>query len=303
MDYLENALSGFDGLETFDPQSPFAKVQRPTSQYISNNKKSDARITLRIKNTTNETKRIELFNSVNSITKVPNGAVYNTTTGGEVKPLSVSTFASILATFGYVNRAQGTLTHTAGVLQDIDALQTTAYFDDNSGNLIYNYGLPALYATSAGITGGYWGASGANQVDVAGFNMTKTVGTVAEGAVIISCDQMNYRRFLDNTSTMLLLVREVKMQVNNADQFKNGWEFVYYGDLGSNSNDTLEPNNWLMPENYQTNVIDIKQQMWIDKNTAIYMNVEPDADFSLIFSISAYRDNAVSAGKLQALKA
>jgi hypothetical protein len=281
--------SGMDGLSTFDPSSPFAKGSRSVAQFENKTaqKLKDAVITLRIQNKSASTKTVELFNTIKHITKVPNTAIY----GSVVRPLSINTLVGVLSSLIQSNNDSLSVNNPK-VVTSLLPLRGVAFWDDLTGNLVYNYGLPQDYDLTAGANGVYNVSGGATQV-VSTAVMSNTLGAVSTDQMIVSCSQLPYRQLVDNLGTMILNIRQWKIQTSSENQIKNAFRPYLYGDLGVVTNDSFEPSEFFQPENQQTKLINMTRQMWVDKNTAIYIDVEPLEDMQITLNVSAYRDNAL----------
>lgn len=279
-----NNFESMDELQTFDPASPFARNVRASSEFQNKSKSllKDAVITLRVQNKTGQTRTVELFNTIKHITKVPNTAIY----GSVVKPLSISTIASFLTTIMRQNNA----TLIAGKINagnvSTDPLAGVAFWDDNTGNLIYNYGAHREYEY--------------NLVDhvVQGLNLTSSLtfdvlGAVPNDQMTVSCAQMPYRQLVDNLASMVLSIRQWKIQTSSENQIKNAFRPYLYGDLGVVTNDSFEPSEFFQPENQQTKLINMTRQMYVTKNTAVYIDIEPYEDMQITLNVQAFRDNGL----------
>lgn len=277
-------MEGMDELSTFDPASPFARNVRASSEFQNRTKDKlkDAVITLRIQNKTNEVRTVELFNTIKHITKVPNTAIY----GAVIKPLSISTIASFLTTLMRQNNAALIAGKINAGNVSTDPLAGVAFWDDSTGNLIYNYGANReyLYNTQDYTVQG---------LDVRSSLTSDVLGAVPTDQMVVSCAQMPYRQLVDNLASMVISIRQWKLQTSSENQIKQAFRPYLYGDLGVVTNDSFEPSEFFQPENQQTKLINMTRQMYVNKNTAVYIDVEPFEDMQLTLNVSAFRDNGL----------
>jgi hypothetical protein len=277
-------MEGMDELSTFDPASPFARNVRASSEFQNRTKDKlkDAVITLRIQNKTDQVRTVELFNTIKHITKVPNTAIY----GSVIKPLSISTIASALATM-VSNQQTAVLDDRHPFVTLLNPLDGTAFFDDTTGNLIYNYNDTRPFgATLTNIT-----LDGVASRTIQISDVLNTSPSTSE--MIVSCAQMPYRQLVDNLGSMVLSIRQWKLQTSSENQIKQAFRPYLYGDLGVVTNDSFEPSEFFNPENQQTKLINMTRQMYVNKNTAVYIDVEPYEDMQLTLNVSAFRDNGL----------
>jgi hypothetical protein len=277
-------MEGMDELSTFDPASPFARNVRASSEFQNRTKDKlkDAVITLRIQNKTDQVRTVELFNTIKHITKVPNTAIY----GSVIKPLSISTIASALATM-VSNQQTAVSDDRHPFVTLLNPLNGTAFFDDNSGNLVYNYSDTRPFgATNTNIT-----LDGIASRTIEISDVLNTSPSTSE--MVVSCAQMPYRQLVDNLGSMVLSIRQWKLQTSSENQIKQAFRPYLYGDLGVVTNDSFEPSEFFNPENQQTKLINMTRQMYVNKNTAVYIDVEPFEDMQLTLNVSAFRDNAL----------
>ena len=277
-------MEGMDELSTFDPASPFARNVRASSEFQNRTKDKlkDAVITLRIQNKTSQVRTVELFNTIKHITKVPNTAIY----GAVIKPLSISSIASVLATMSYAqNTAVADNRHPFVI--NLNPLNGVAFWDDNTGNLIYNYEQTRPFGTTL------------NNISLDGVD-SQTISVLdglnpspSSTEMVVSCAQMPYRQLVDNLASMVISIRQWKLQTSSENQIKQAFRPYLYGDLGVVTNDSFEPSEFFQPENQQTKLINMTRQMYVNKNTAVYIDVEPFEDMQLTLNVSAFRDNGL----------
>lgn len=279
-----NNFESMDELQTFDPASPFARNVRASSEFQNKSKSllKDAVITLRIQNKTDQTRTVELFNTIKHITKVPNTAIY----GSVIKPLSISTIASVLATI--VNNVQtGVSDARHPFVTALTALNGTAFWDDASGNLVYNYADTRPFgSTVTNIS-----LDGIDSQTIAIDSVLNTSPSTTE--MVVSCAQMPYRQLVDNLASMVISIRQWKIQTSSENQIKNAFRPYLYGDLGVVTNDSFEPSEFFQPENQQTKLINMTRQMYVTKNTAVYIDIEPNEDMQITLNVQAFRDNGL----------
>lgn len=286
-------MEGMDELSTFDPASPFARNVRASSEFQNRTKDKlkDAVITLRIQNKTDQVRTVELFNTIKHITKVPNTAVY----GGTIKPLSISTIASLLATISY-NANNALSDSKIPVFRNLAPLNGTAFWDDATGNLVYNYDQTRPFGTTVSnqninaIVNGDPGEAITVQTTDVQDALNPTPSTTE---MIVSCAQMPYRQLVDNLASMVISIRQWKLQTSSENQIKQAFRPYLYGDLGVVTNDSFEPSEFFQPENQQTKLINMTRQMYVNKNTAVYIDVEPFEDMQLTLNVSAFKDNGL----------
>lgn len=279
-----NNYESMDELQTFDPASPFARNVRASSEFQNKSKSllKDAVITLRVQNKTNETRTVELFNTIKHITKVPNTAIY----GSVIKPLSISTIASFLTTLMRQNNAALIAGKINAGNVSTDPLAGVAFWDDNTGNLIYNYGANREYNyTTQDYT--------VQGLDVRSSLTSDVLGAVPTDQMLVSCAQMPYRQLVENLASMVISIRQWKIQTSSENQIKNAFRPYLYGDLGVVTNDSFEPSEFFQPENQQTKLINMTRQMYVTKNTAVYIDIEPNEDMQITLNVQAFRDNGL----------
>jgi hypothetical protein len=166
-------------------------------------------------------------------------------------------------------------------------LDGTAFFDDTTGNLIYNYNDTRPFgATLTNIT-----LDGVASRTIQISDVLNTSPSTSE--MIVSCAQMPYRQLVDNLGSMVLSIRQWKLQTSSENQIKQAFRPYLYGDLGVVTNDSFEPSEFFNPENQQTKLINMTRQMYVNKNTAVYIDVEPFEDMQLTLNVSAFRDNGL----------
>jgi hypothetical protein len=277
-------MEGMDELSTFDPASPFARNVRASSEFQNRTKDKlkDAVITLRIQNRTSVVRTVELFNTIKHITKVPNTAIY----GSVIKPLSISTIASFLTTLMRQNNAALIAGKINAGNVSTDPLAGVAFWDDLTGNLVYNYGANREFNYN---TQDYT----VQGLDVRSSLTLDTLGPIPNDQMLVSCAQMPYRQLVDNLGAMVLSIRQWKLQTSSENQIKQAFRPYLYGDLGVVTNDSFEPSEFFNPENQQTKLINMTRQMYVNKNTAVYIDVEPYEDMQLTLNVSAFRDNGL----------
>lgn len=286
-----NNFESMDELQTFDPASPFARNVRAASEFQNKSKSllKDAVITLRIQNKTAFTRTVELFNTIKHITKVPNTAIY----GSVVKPLSISTIASLLATISY-NASQSLGSERTPFVTALAPLSGVAFWDDATGNLVYNYESPRPYGAQVFQSSIELTTDAMTLVKVDNYSILEGLNPMPSTTeMVVSCAQMPYRQLVDNLASMVLSIRQWKIQTSSENQIKNAFRPYLYGDLGVVTNDSFEPSEFFQPENQQTKLINMTRQMYVTKNTAVYIDIEPYEDMQITLNVQAFRDNGL----------
>jgi hypothetical protein len=273
LDFLDGetfdpTTDNLDGMETFDPKGAIIDQNRKNRGIFNGTVGKDGIITLRVKNRTANRKKFELFNSLKSISKIPNSSQYDLF--GNYVPLSSGYIAANLG-------LQGVDPPIASSNEYI--LPDFALFNDASGSLVYVDA--ALFKSPVG--------TAIKAVLNAGGNINWDL----YADVIVSCQQLPYRQLVDSFQSMVWRVSKTKLQASSENQIKNAFNFEYFSPLGGSEKNSFEPSEFFLPQNQQTKVIDIPYKYEVDANTAIYVELEPNEDLQITFFIRAFRNNAV----------
>lgn len=271
-------LNSFDD---FDPKGGLVDQYRNPAQRgkFDATKGLEGIITIRMQNKKNQQLRIELWNTLKHITKIPNPAQYSGISAG-------SNFVPVSG--GYSIAALGILMN-----QSITAYGTVynvppfAVFNDFDGSLCYVAGTVFTNPVSFALI--QTELQNGNEIDWRTY-----------ASAIVSCSQLPYRQLVDAFIAMVWRINQTKVQTSSDNQIKQAMAFVYYSPLGGIENNSLEPSEFFQPENQQTKLVNINKKYEIDANTAIYITLEPLEDMQHTLRVEAFRNNAVLWGGRQA---
>jgi hypothetical protein len=112
--------------------------------------------------------------------------------------------------------------------------------------------------------------------------------------VEISCQQVPYRRLLEDCKDMVLKVNLTRINYNDTNGKNNDLRFKKYKSFAEEDNNSISPLTYFDPKQFQSLIVDIPEVYYIDKMTGLYMDVEPLADVALNFFIVAYRNNGLA---------
>jgi hypothetical protein len=264
---LENL--GYDPtqIESFDPTGAIVDEKNPgqRGKFKSQGIGKDAIFTLRLKNNTASQKKVELFNPIAGITNISNDSQY--ANYGAYQPFTASSIINKMSAIAIGAEGGG-----AGQESAI-AFGAIAIFNDLNGDLCY---LPTF--TTA-------------QYAAAPLLATNTIADA-----YVRCNQVPYKRFLADLQDLVLDIRRTKMQFSSDAQLYNPIDFQRIKTFGGAESNTLEPSEFFNPENNQDRVINIDRQYYVDKQTALYIILEPNEDMLMTFFCKMYRNNGIVIG-------
>lgn len=256
-----------DELQNFDPTGIIVDETNPLGRgkFQAAGLGKEAIFTIRIKNNDNATRRVELFNALNSIVEIPNDSEYVATAPVNGYPFRPFTSSGIL---GLLSRV-AVDPETGGPENEGDVIvPSIAIFNDLSGDL--------CYVQSKTLT--QWNAN--------------PLGAQDQNANIwVKCSQVPYKRLLADCKDLVLAIRMMKIQFASENQKKNALELTRVKSFGGSESNTLEPSEFFKPENQQSLVIDIPRDFYIDKATGIFFDLEPLEDMQITFFCKMFRNN------------
>lgn len=256
-------------IESFDPTGAIVEELNPNNRgkFTSAGKGKDAVFTIRVVNQTSSRKRVELFNSLNSIVKIPNDSEYTATapvTNFPYRPFTSSGLLNILGQLAVDPEGSSSGQESAILVPSV------ALYNDLNGDLCYVTQQTLATWQSAGLTSQNAGAD-----------------------MWVRCNQIPYKRLVEDLSSLVLKVNKTKMQFASANQMKNALEFVRVKSFGGIESNTMEPSEFFKPENNQSLLVDIPRSYYIDKATGIFFDLEASEDMQITFSVTMYRNNGV----------
>lgn len=273
-----------DGTRAFDPRvGVIGETPKPGRGVFTAKKNTDGIITLRLQNFTNSQKRVEIFNFLRHITKVPANDQYSKVAAPLYQPLNTSYSEKAFLALSY--SLENELLACAGAA-NYAAFQVALGTAAARFGEIYNPSLKPFAVFDEDGSLRYISTTNYANIPTQGF-------TDAITDAKITAAQMPYSTLVSDTESLVLLIRQIKMLVKNASQFYNSLDVVRYSSLGAVLTDNYEPSSFIQPENQQSLVINMNKNVVVDSQTAIYVTLEPNEDVQLNLSISAYRNNAV----------
>ena len=265
---FDPTIDSLDGMDSFDPKGSIVDMNRRDRGIFNAQKGKEGIITLRVKNNVNQKRRVELFNALKHITKIPNPSQYAVT--NNYVPVSNGYIAAYLGVTGVTPPQTGINEYK---------LPDFTLFNDFTGTHVYVDS--DLFSSTPGAALKFVLNSGGN------------VNWDLYSDVTVGCSQLPYKQLLDSFNNMVWRVNKTKLQTSSENQIKNAFDFVYYSPFGGQENNSFEPSEFFLPSNQQTKVIDIPKKYEIDANTAIYVDLEPNEDLQITFFVSAFRNNAI----------
>lgn len=119
--------------------------------------------------------------------------------------------------------------------------------------------------------------------------ITYTTGA-ADDKIVISCQQNPYPILLEATRTDILRAQGVRLSLSDATavaQFSEQFNVVKRSMTGRSVNDSLTPDQYKQPTQFQTGIVDLPVSITVDKETTITQGIIAQANFSVSFSFFA----------------
>jgi hypothetical protein len=139
-----------------------------------------------------------------------------------------------------------------------------------------------------------------NVIFYSGGNMiyygTQTVSawaTTNTNQVVISCGQVPYQRLIEDLKDMVLRVSKIRMQYTTATGKNNDLRFVRNKSFAGPDNNSISPLTYFTEANFQANTVTIPTNIYIDKLTGIFLDVEIGETLTMNLFVTAYRNNGV----------
>lgn len=139
-----------------------------------------------------------------------------------------------------------------------------------------------------------------NVIFYSGGNMiyygTQTVSawaTTNTNKVVISCGQVPYQRLMEDMKDMVLRVSKIRMQYTTATGKNNDLRFVRNKSFAGPDNNSISPLTYFTESNFQANTVTIPTNIYIDKLTGIFLDLEIGETLTMNLFVTAYRNNGV----------
>lgn len=119
--------------------------------------------------------------------------------------------------------------------------------------------------------------------------ITYTTGA-ADDKIEITCQQNPYPILLEATRTDILRAQGVRLSLSDATavaQFSEQFNVVKRSMTGRSVNDSLTPDQYKQPTQFQTGIVDLPVSITVDKETTITQGIIAQANFSVSFSFFA----------------
>jgi hypothetical protein len=111
-----------------------------------------------------------------------------------------------------------------------------------------------------------------------------------DDSIEITCQQNPYPILLEATRTDILRAQGVRLSLSDAtavSQFSEQFNVVKRSMTGRAVNDSLTPDQYKQPTQFQTGIVDLPVSLTIDKETTITQGMIPQANFAISFSFFA----------------
>jgi len=263
-------------LSTFDPTGSIVreKDNEHRGNYLASADNTRATLSIRVKSGSSQKQTVELFSALNNLAFIKNDSVISAGTPvGPVTPFSLLKVIGRLASI--VDTPANEIVDGANAA----AVQTynNAIFNDNNGNLLYTLG--------SFMDLGHWGLAYPNV----------PMSSATDGVFMeISCQQVPYRRLLEDCKDMVLKVNLTRIAYSTTQGKYNDLRFKKYKSFAQEDNNAISPLSYFSPNQFQPMEVDIPEVYYIDKMTGLYLDIEPMDDVTLNFFIVAYRNNGLA---------
>lgn len=306
-DFDSSMLQSADGenfadFEGFDSRGGMLNLN-PTSfkqrgKFQSKGIKEDNTITVTVTNNSTSRQKFELFNALNSIAYAPNNSQYGGGALPAIQPLSSGKLAQFLKAQRESLRGGAVVPLT--LIDPNNIISNIALFDDGTGDLVYIRNSDGIEISTTDLPStSYIDVFDPTNTTVVGRANVREVNQVnslinATTAVVVSCQEVPYQRLLKSLTSMVFVIRRTRMTTTNPVNYSNSISFEEFSDFGSSNVNSLSPQSYKSPIQFQTEVVDIPMKTIVDKNTAWYMNIEAGSSIQFIFNIEGYSDSGAT---------
>ena len=119
--------------------------------------------------------------------------------------------------------------------------------------------------------------------------ITYTTGA-ADDSIEITCQQNPYPLLLESTRTDILRAQGVRLSLSDStavSQFSQQFNVIKRSMTGRAVNDSLTPDQYKQPTQFQTGIVDLPTSITIDKETTITQGIIAQAGLSVSFAFFA----------------
>jgi len=130
--------------------------------------------------------------------------------------------------------------------------------------------------------------------------ITYTTGA-ADDKIEVTCQQNPYPVLLEATRTDILRAQGVRLSLSNAAsvaQFSQQFNVIKRSMTGRAVNDSLTPDQYKQPTQFQTGIVDLPINLTIDKETTITQGIIAEANFAVSFSFFAAQFDKFNAANI-----
>lgn len=137
-------------------------------------------------------------------------------------------------------------------------------------------------------------SGGANAEKWIGFNKSgDMIFSNSDGLTTISCSQVPYRALLDMLMSGSFRIDKTRITYKTNAQLSEGITWRDKSFLGGEKQQSITPNDYFRPDQFQSLRVDVPVPLPIDKQKGLFMKVLAEETITMTFFISQYSRNMI----------